>query len=79
LLGDGDKGIEIVYGKEKIVCTGPTRAAKADKNLLYRYDKPKEPNKEGPFSFVLSESPFTSVSTVGRGHPSLVFLLPILY
>jgi hypothetical protein len=32
LLGDGDKGIEIVYGEEKgktIFCTGPTRAAKS--------------------------------------------------
>jgi hypothetical protein len=31
LLGDGDKGIEIVYGeKKKIFCTGLTRAAKAE-------------------------------------------------
>jgi hypothetical protein len=33
-----------------------------------------EPTKEGPLSFVLFESPFTSVSTVSRGHPSLVSL-----
>jgi hypothetical protein len=33
--------------------------------------------KEGPLSFVLFESPFTSVptSTVSRGHPSLAFLV----
>jgi hypothetical protein len=49
LLGDGSKGIEIVYGEEK--------------------DKPNEPSKEGTLSFVLFESPFTSVSTVIRGHP----------
>jgi hypothetical protein len=31
LLGDGDKGIEIVYGEEKkIFCTGPPRAAKTE-------------------------------------------------
>jgi hypothetical protein len=29
LLSDGEKGIEIVYGEEKIFCTGLTRAAKA--------------------------------------------------
>ncbi len=29
---------------------------------------------KGPFSFVLFESSFTSVSTVSRGHPSLVSL-----
>ncbi len=27
LLGDGDKGIQIVYGEEKIFCTGPSKAA----------------------------------------------------
>jgi hypothetical protein len=34
LLGDGDKGIEKVYGREKIFCTGPTRAAKAEQKSL---------------------------------------------
>ncbi len=42
-----------------------------DKSLLYRYDEPSEPTKEGPFSFVLFESPFTSVSTACREHHSL--------
>jgi hypothetical protein len=36
--------------------------------------KPNEPSKEGPLSFVFFESPFTSISTVSRGHPSLVSL-----
>ncbi len=36
------------------------------------YDKPNEPTKEGLLSFVLNESLFTSVSTVIRGHPSLI-------
>ncbi len=33
-----------------------------NKNLLYRYNKANEPTKKGPLSFVLFESPFTSVS-----------------
>jgi hypothetical protein len=47
-----------------------------NKNLLYRHDKPNEPT-EGriPFIFfVFFESPFTSVSTVCRGYPSLASL-----
>jgi hypothetical protein len=39
--------------------------------------KPNEPTKEGPISFVLFESPFTSASTVSRGHHSLVSLLMV--
>ncbi len=34
LLGDGDKGIEIVYGEEKIFCARPNRAAKAEQKSL---------------------------------------------
>ncbi len=40
---------------------------------MYRNDKPNEPTKEGALSFVLFESPFTSVSTVSRGHFSPVY------
>jgi hypothetical protein len=54
LLGDGDKGIEIVYG---------------EKNILYRHNKPNESTKKGPLSVVLFESPFTSVSTSQQGPP----------
>jgi hypothetical protein len=32
-LGDEDKRIEIVYGEEKNFSFGPTRAAKAEKNV----------------------------------------------
>ncbi len=32
----------------------------------------KEPAKEGLLSYVLLEPPFASISTVCRGHPSLV-------
>ncbi len=42
------------------------------KKYKYRHDKPNKPTKKGPKSFVLCESPFTSVSKVSRGHPILV-------
>jgi hypothetical protein len=42
---------------------------------LYLHDKPKEPNKEGPLSYILFESPFISLSAVSRGYPSLVSLV----
>jgi hypothetical protein len=72
LLCDGDKLVEMVYGEGKKICIGPTRAAKAGpKCLVYWHNKPNEPTKEGPLSFVLIEYPFASVSTVSRGHPSL--------
>jgi hypothetical protein len=34
LLGEGDKGFEIVYGEEKMLCTGPIRAAKVKQKFL---------------------------------------------
>ncbi len=34
LLGDRDKGMEIVYDEEIIFCTVPTRAAKAEQKSL---------------------------------------------
>ncbi len=80
LLGDEDKGIEIVYGeKKKYFVPGPTRAVKAEINLLYRHDNPNELTKKGPLSFVLFETPFTSVLTVRRGPPqSSLCVLPVL-
>jgi hypothetical protein len=75
LLGDGGKGIEKVYSKEKKCVLGRLEQPRLNKNLLYRYDKAKEPTKEGPLSFVLFESPFSSVSTFSRGHPSLLSLV----
>ncbi len=53
LLGDGDKGIKIVYGEEK--------------SILYWQDKPNEPTKEGLLSFVLFESPSPEFQQVSRG------------
>ncbi len=48
------------------------------KNILYWHGEPNEPTKKGPLSFVLFESPLASVSTVNRGHPSLVSLSLVL-
>jgi hypothetical protein len=64
-----------VCGEEKIIkifCIGLTRAAKAGQKTIYSHNEPNEPTKEGTLSYVLQESPFASVSTVSRGHPSLV-------
>ncbi len=60
-------------GEKKNILYWVTRAAKAGlKSLVSAHDETNEPTKEGPLSFVHFESPFTSVSTVSRGHPSLV-------
>jgi hypothetical protein len=68
LLGDWDKEIEIECGEEKkYFVLGRLEQPRQNKNFLYRHDKPNEPSKKGPLSFVLFESPFTSVSTVSRG------------
>ncbi len=74
LLGNRDKRIETVYGDEKIFFTGPEQP-RQDKNLLYRHNEPNELTKEGPLSFVPFGSPIASVSTVSRGHQSLVSLI----
>ncbi len=58
---------------------GPVRAAKAEKNLLYWHYEPSEPTKEGHLLYILLESPFASVSTVSRGHPSLVSLVSLYH
>jgi hypothetical protein len=47
------------------------------KKLLDQLNEPNEPTKEGPLSYVLLESPFASVSTVSRDHPSLVSLVQL--
>jgi hypothetical protein len=41
-------------------------------DCLPRLDEPNEPTKEEPLSLVLYKSPFLSVLTVSKGHPSLV-------
>jgi hypothetical protein len=58
-----------VYVEEK-------KQSRQDKKLFYRHDKPNKPTKEGSLSFL---SPFASVSTVIRGHASLVSLAPTVH
>jgi hypothetical protein len=60
--------------KKKYFVLGPLEQPRKNKNLLNQHDKPNKPTKEGLLSFVILESPFTSVSTFSRGHPSLVCL-----
>ncbi len=60
----------MVRGKNSVL--GLLKQPRQDKNHLYRHDKQNEPTKERPLSFVLCESPFISVSTISRSHPSLV-------
>jgi hypothetical protein len=60
---------ELVYDeRNKYFVLGQLEQPRQDKKLLYQQDKPNEPIQEGPVSFVLVESQFTSVSTVSRGH-----------
>jgi hypothetical protein len=77
LLGDGDKVSEIVCGEDSIyVLLGWLEQPRQDKNLFYQHNEPNEPTSEGHLSYVLLESQFSSVSTVNRGHPSLVSMIP---
>jgi hypothetical protein len=49
LLGDGDKGIKIVFGEDKnILYWAELEQPRQNKNLLYQHNKPNEPTKEGP-------------------------------
>jgi hypothetical protein len=64
-----------VYSEKKnIFVLGRLEQPRQKKNLLHWHDKPIKPIKEEPLSFVHFESPFTSVSTITWGHPSLVSL-----
>ncbi len=58
----------------KNICTGLTRAATAGQ-ISCTGRQANEPTKEESPSFLLFEAPFTSVSTVSRGHLSLVSLV----
>ncbi len=60
----------VLCGKKDFVLGWPRQ----DKSLFYRYYEPNEPRT--PFICTLWVPPFTSVSTVSRGHPSLVSLVP---
>jgi hypothetical protein len=51
LLGDGDEGSAIVYGEDKIFCTGPTRAAKPEQRSLVPVRKAQR-NNQGRTPFI---------------------------
>ncbi len=68
----------VQWGKKKYFVLGRLERPRQNKILLYWHDKPNEPTKEEPLTFVLFESPFTSLSTVSRGHSCLVSLLGIV-
>ncbi len=58
--------------EETIFCTGPSRTTKeGQKSLVPAWRAQKANQRRTPY-IVLLESPFASVSTVSRGHPSLV-------
>jgi hypothetical protein len=53
-MGDGDRGIETVYGEEKIFFTGPTRAAKAEQHFFIparQAQRTNEASVGNPFIF----------------------------
>jgi hypothetical protein len=67
----GTNEVKLCTVRKKIFCNGPTGAAKAGQKSLVMARRAKE----GPLSYVLLESLMASVSTVGRGHPSLISLM----
>jgi hypothetical protein len=69
LLGDEDKCIEIVYVEEKLILYWATRAAKAGQIFLVLAGQAPRTHQ--------GRTPFISVSTVIRVHPSLVSLVQI--
>jgi hypothetical protein len=65
----GTNEFEQFYGEEKIFCIGPTRAAKAEQTYLVPARHAQQTNHgriPESLSFVLFESPITSVSTDSR-------------
>jgi hypothetical protein len=74
LLGDGDKGIKIVYDEEKISSTGPTGAAMAGQKSLVPARRAQRTN-QGRTSFICTPRvPICHSFNSQRGHPSLVSL-----
>jgi hypothetical protein len=76
----GEKGIEIVYGEgKKYFVLGRLQSSQGRTKISFTSTTRRtNQSKKGPLSFDLSESPFTSVSAVSRGHPSLVSLALML-
>jgi hypothetical protein len=61
-----------VYGEDNLYVLGDLGSQGRTK---ISFTGTGSPIKEGPLSLVLFDSPFTSVSTVSRGHPFLVSLV----
>jgi hypothetical protein len=64
-----------VYGEENNIVYWADWSSQGRTKIFYTGIATSESNeatKEGPISFVLVESPLSSVATVSRGHPSLV-------
>jgi hypothetical protein len=57
----GTKVFELCSEEKKYFVLGRIEQPRQTKNLMYQHDKPNEPTKEGPLSFVFFEFPFTSV------------------
>jgi hypothetical protein len=70
-------GLYFYTVKKKYFVLGQLEQSSQNKNLLYRQDKPNEPTKEGSLSYVLLDSPFTSVTTVGRVIPIALCSKPL--
>ncbi len=43
ILGNGDKGIEIVYGEEEIFVVGRLEQPRQNQNILYQHYRPNKP------------------------------------
>ncbi len=74
----GQRNCNSVWWWKTYFVLGRQEQPKQNRNLLYRHEKSKEPTKKGPLQFVLFECPFTWVSTISRGRPSLVSLIGLL-
>ncbi len=70
----GPKHWNSAWWVKRYFALGRLEQTKAGQKYLYQHDEPDELTKDEQLSFVRFESPFTSVSTVSRGHPSLAFL-----
>ncbi len=80
LLGDGAKGIEIVYGDEKkIFCTGPARAAKTEQKSLVPAQEAQRTNHEEDSFHLYSVSPHSAGATLSSLSGYLYHLYTNLY
>jgi hypothetical protein len=65
--------VGVMYDEEKIFCTGPTKAAKAEQKSFVPALQAQRTNQGRP-PFTLSPHLPHAVSTVNRGHPTVISL-----